>query len=188
MGNLNLSFRRGYFRLSPDNVDFSPPKNSPYQPHKVLLWGCNMYHAYDCGTFTLYDQEWRLIFIFLCRTTLADTCGLCTEHIEMDMETTERIISNPLAQKVLQGIEVTPEELSILPPTIQAAILADIENGYEQIDAMLNHIYGMTEEFMGHTLEEVKERFPDILQPIISIDDEGNEYTMDNIRPYIPAR
>lgn len=188
MPNLNLQFRKGYFRLHPDNVDFSPPKDSPYQPHKAILWGCNMHHAFDCGTFTLYDQEWRLIFIFMCRTVLADTQGLCTEHIEMDMETTERIISNPLAQKVLQGIDVTPEELSGLPLTIQTAILADIENGYSQEDAMLNNIYGMTEEFMGHTLDEVKERFSDIVQPIISIDDDGNESAVDNIKPYLPAR
>lgn len=188
MGNLNLQFRKGYFRLHPDNVDFSPPKDSPYRPHKVLLWGCNMYHAYDCGNFTLYDQAWRLIFIFLCRTTLADTQGKCTEHVDMDVTTTERIISNPLAQKVLQGIDVLPEELSVLPQTIQDGILADIENGYAQIDAMLNHIYGMTEEFMGHTFDEVLGRFPDILQPIITGGEEGNEFSVDNINPYIIAK
>lgn len=160
MSRLKRNFWGGYYRTPVDG-----PAN--------LLMGCEILHSYNCGTFSQDGIQYNLMFFLLCKDDLPDTQGKHQEAFDFSGVDADRILSLPF---------FTSFDLSALSPTVQQLIAQDVAEGLDQWAILERRVGVMIPEFLGFRFSEVVARFPETLQPITHTDEQGNEYTTNNIR------
>lgn len=160
MSELKRNFWGGYYRT---------PTIGPAN----LLMGCEILHSYHCGTFQQDGIQYNLMFFLLCKDELPDTKGLFQEAFDFSAADADQIINLPFFASF---------DITSLAPSAQALISSDVAEGLDQWAILERRVGVMVPEFMGFRFDEVLQRFPETLQPITHTDEQGNEYTTNNIR------
>lgn len=125
------------------------------------------FHLYPCGLFVHDSIEYQLLFVIMFKDEMPDT--ICWNQEAFDLVTVDAddILTNGLDAPV---------------PLIQSLIEQDTIEGLDGWEIMERRIGVMIPEFMGFTFDEVLANFPNILQPVVTLGEDGNEITTANIR------
>jgi len=136
-------------------------------PVGSMLLGMDWFQLYPCGTFVKDGITYQLICLPIIKDECPDVKGVNQEGFDLWA---------PRADVAFDLLE------SNIVPSIQAKIAQDMEDGLDAWEILEKRVGVMIPEFKGFTFAEVIENDPDILQPVVTVDDDGNETTQPNIR------
>jgi len=136
-------------------------------PVGSMLLGMSWFQLYPCGTFVKDGITYQLICLPIIKDECPDVKGINQEGFDLWV---------PRADVVFDLLEAN------IVPSVQALIAQDMEEGLDVLESLEKRVGVMIPEFKGFTFNEVIENDPDILQPVVTVGEAGNETVTDNIR------